>query len=321
MDDARSVSAVSELLGLVRAVAGRHGLPAGPVERPARLGGVNEVLVVGRGEQRYVLRVPRQPRPPEEFAVEAWCSARARELGVATPAVLHTGVLDGRPYSVQRWVEGADGETRRAPELWRTLGRYARTIAEVTLDDAPPALFSRFGRRLDEAWQSHVRYNIDLLGRGDPLVDLGVYPLRDQSRLRAVFLRLERQDFRHGLAHGDLALHNLLVPDGPSAPPVLLDWGSATTGPVPHLDVALLLRNRDERGNPTDAEIDHLLDGFGLRRPEFAAEVAEVRLLQALDLVRWALARAPARVAQTVVDARAVVRGSNPACSPPEVID
>lgn len=118
---------------------------------------------------------------------------------------------------------------------------------------------------------------------------------------------------RHGLVHGDLALHNLLVPPEPSASPVLLDWGSASTGPLPHLDVVLLLRNRDERANPTDTEIAHFLEGYGRHGPVLAAEIQEVRLLQALDLTRWALAHAPVRVAQTVVTARAVVQGSTAA--------
>lgn len=264
-----------------------------------------------------MLRTPRQPRPPEEFAVEAWCSSRARELGVSTPPILHTGVLGGRSYSVQRWVRGADGESRRTPELWRTLGRYAETIADVPLDEAPPTLFSRFGRRLDAAWRAHIRYNIDQLGRDDPLVDLGVYQRTDRARLRETFLRLERRNLRHGLVHGDLALRNLIVPPEPSAPPVLLDWGSATTGPLPHLDLVLLLGNRDERANPTDLEIAHFLEGYGRQDPPLLAEIQEVRLLQAVDLTRWALAHAPDRVAQTALTARAVVRGSTTASALP----
>lgn len=69
-----------------------------------------------------------------------------------------------------------------------------------------------------------------------------------------------------------------------------------------------LLRNRDTQVNPTDAEIGDFIDGYGLRHPGLMAEVEDLRLLQSLDLVRWALQQAPTRVSQAVETAAARVQ-------------
>jgi aminoglycoside phosphotransferase (APT) family kinase protein len=144
---------VTNAADLIRAVARIHGLPDGPLSEPGWPGVVNEVNIVGSGTDRYVIRIPRGRGRAEEFAVEAWCAERAREHAVPTADVVGVGVVNAVAYSVQRFVAGASGETVRSAEVWRTLGRYARIINAIPLDDAPDALFSRFGRDLPAAWQ------------------------------------------------------------------------------------------------------------------------------------------------------------------------
>src|ERR1035437_2704503 len=130
---------------LMRAVARIHGLLDGPISEPAWPGVVNEVNIVGGGTDRYAIRIPRDRVQNEEFAVEAWCAERAREHAIPTADVVAGGMVNAVAYSVQRFVAGASGETVRSAELWRTLGRYARIINAIPLDDAADALFSRFG--------------------------------------------------------------------------------------------------------------------------------------------------------------------------------
>lgn len=288
---------------LIRAVARIHGLPNGPISEPAWPGVVNNVNIVGSGADRYVIRTPRdRGEGTEEFAMEEWCAGRAREHAIPTADIVGVGVVNAVAYSVQRFVAGANGETVRSAELWRTLGKYARTINTIPLADAPEALFSRFGRDLPAAWRAHLDYNVDSLDDADPLLELGVYDRAEQSRVRGIFESLRYHPFEFGLSHGDLALRNLLV--DPGRPPLLIDWGSAVTGPVPHTDLLILLRDHDRLDNPRDDELTFFSEGYGVDLDALRPQLDAMQTLAAIDFVRWARDQSPDLLDQAVVAAR-----------------
>ena len=166
-------------------------------------------------------------------------------------------------------------------------------------DSTPEGLFGRFGRDLPKAWRSHLEYNLDELTADDPLIRLGVYTPAQQAGIRDRIAALASTDL--GLAHGDLSLNNVLVPD--TGPPVLIDWGSATTGPSPWDDVVTVRRNR-VRDGMSDPEWSAFADGCGATPHDVATTVEELTLLSRLDLVRWALDRAPDRLDELVLTAR-----------------
>ena len=287
---------------LMRAVARIHGLLGGPISEPAWPAVGNEVNIVGGGTDRYAIRIPRDRVQNEEFAVEAWCAERAREHAIPTADVVAEGMVNAVAYSVQRFVAGASGETVRSAELWRTLGGYARMIKTIPLEDAPDALFSLFGRDLPAAWRAHLDYNIDSLDVVDPLLELGVYDRAAQSRLRTIVESLRYHSFDFGLSHGALTLRNLLV--DPGRAPVLIDWGSASTGPVPHTDLLNLLRNHDKLNNPRDDELTLFTQGYGVDLDTLRPQLDAMRALAAIDLVRWAREHHPDPVDQTIDAAR-----------------
>jgi aminoglycoside phosphotransferase (APT) family kinase protein len=290
--------------GLLPKLAALHGLPEGPVADPEWPGVMNEVCLVGDPSDRYAVRARSGHGALAEFQAEAWCSAAARRIGLATPRIPFWGVEDGVSYSVQEAVEGDSAERHRGDNLWRFLGESARTIANIDVRSAPEVLFSRFGRDLNTAWRSHVFYNLDQLTLADPLIPLGAYDADDLKVLRAMVSSIARRNFDQGLVHGDLALRNVILPT--VAEPVLIDWGSARTGPVPHVDLINLLRNRDEQQNPTDVEIEAFASGFG-SSPELMQEVRDLRVLHCLDVARWALDRAPERVETAIADIRSSI--------------
>ena len=293
-------------------VAARHGIPSGPIAGPAWPGVMNDVCLVGEIGDRVVVRARRERSALEEFEREAWCAAAVRDLGVRTPRILAHGVVGDVAYSVQEAVEGDSGERHRSNALWRHLGRTARMIASVDLRAAPASLFTRFGRDPDAAWRAHLDYNLGELTRDDPLIGLGVYARSVLPALRHLVGSLGDRPIASGLVHGDLALRNLIV-SGDGAP-VLIDWGSASTGPVPHTDLVNLLRNRDGEAHPTDAEIDAFVAGFQERAVsgelgsgQLLGQARAARVLHGLDVARWAIDRAPDRLPDAVADARTVV--------------
>jgi hypothetical protein len=80
----------------VARIADHLGLPVEPLER-LRAGSVNHTFVVGRDDERCVIRFAIDPLRAEEFLIEAWCLRLAAAHGIAGPAVVAVGSLDGVP--------------------------------------------------------------------------------------------------------------------------------------------------------------------------------------------------------------------------------
>ena len=108
-------------------IATRLGLPAAPIQKlPA--GSVNHTFVVGQDDERCVIRFAVDPLRVDEFLAEAWCLRLASAHGIASPAVVAVGVLEGVPYAVHRFVAHLGQDAVDGRHLWTVLGRYARTI-------------------------------------------------------------------------------------------------------------------------------------------------------------------------------------------------
>lgn len=242
MGDSLGTSPAPRDIRLAREIARRHGLAAADVWPIVGHGSVNHVWVTGSGTARSVIRFAIDPLRNNELEVEAWCLNKAASVGILSPQVIAQGCLKGVPYLIETFMPGTPGSELRSPELWKTLGLYARTVHSIALtDDAPAASFFRFGRDLPRAWKAHLTYNVAQLSPADPLIALGVYPAGQQERLRAALTELSDVDLAFGLCHGDLSLRNLVVPD--TGDPVLIDWGSASAGPLPFGDLSPAVRS------------------------------------------------------------------------------
>ena len=158
------------------------------------------------------------------------------------------------------------------------------------------------------AWQSHLEYNLASLDENDPLVGLGVYAPSDRSRLRELITELAGLPMTFGLSHGDLSPRNLRIAADREA--VLIDWGSAAAGPIPYTDLLHLLKFHDEIGEPSEPELSAFYDGFGAFALPSPTVMMSARVVSSLDLVRWALAHSPDRVAEMADAARRVVAGA-----------
>ena len=292
---------------LASAIARRLGAAPTAAREIVGLGSVNRVFVISlAGGDRWVVRFGRNPLDTSHFAGEAWCLEAAARHGVPAPRLVGAGEFDGTPFIVQTFVDGENADRRRDPELWRTLGGYARRVNGFALDrSAPDALFGRFGRDPRASWSAHVRYNVAQLTSVDPLIDLGVYARADQRELRACIEGLAERVTRFGLSHGDLVPRNVLLP--PRGAPTLVDWGSASAGPVPFVDYLRVLA--DEAGEGfAPADFAAFAEGYGVAPEPLLPTLADIRLLSRIDLVRWALDRRPDRVAEIAAKSALAVR-------------
>lgn len=223
------------LCEVVLEVADRHSLARSPVVPLRGLGSVNHVFCLGSGAERRVVRIPIDGLRQNEFEVEHWCLEQAAMNGIPSPEVVGRGDVSGTPYIVLTYIEGSAVDEPGDLAAWETLGRYGRLAHGLEWTSGPDGLFTRFGRDPDDAWRQHLLYNAAQLTDTDPLIGLGVYPASQQLRFRDMVSELLNYDFTHGLRHGDLAPRNLLMT--PHGSPVLLDWGQASVGPIPHSDI------------------------------------------------------------------------------------
>jgi len=275
--------------GFAARVVRMHGGRADAVV--ALPGVVNRVFRVSGPGTDWVVRYPLDNLRPNEFPTEVWAARQASVLGVPTATVVASGDLEGCPYLVIEYVEPY--QDHGLDQAWQWLGRYAASLVSVPLDEAPREVFSRFGRDLRLAWRAHLMYNLDALSGQDPLLEDGVYPKQDRARLRASIERLMLVDFRHGLVHGDLAPRNL-VQRRPPLPPVLLDWGNATTGPVPWADLQRVYSWTRYDGTVNELALAQFADAAGVVLDEQTTTVLEqMSVVRFLDLARWARERRP----------------------------
>jgi aminoglycoside phosphotransferase (APT) family kinase protein len=142
------------------------------------------------------------------------------------------------------------------------------------------------------------------------LIALGVYEIGQQSSLRARISNLEATEWMFGLNHGDLSLTNLLVPE--HGLPVLIDWGSARAGPSPFLDFVGLLTAHRVQNDPSDQELLAFADGYGISLDTISETLENLMVIEALDLVRWAIDQRPDRLAELAESARVQVANYAP---------
>jgi Ser/Thr protein kinase RdoA (MazF antagonist) len=269
--------------------------------RPLPGGNVNRTYRVTRPTGDVVVRLPVDPRRDDEFPVEEWAARAADRAGIPVAAVVQRGVEDGVPFLVSAYV---DPHPEPVDRPWTQLGRLARAVGCVPLDDAPPSLFSRFGTDLAAAWDAHVRYDLAALDDGDPLLVDGAYAADGLPWLRARFASLARTRFDFGLAHGDLAPRNL-ISRGRDAVPVLIDWGAAATGPAPWTDARRVTEWALVDGTIALADLDAFRDAAGLGGDDARRTLIAMTALHLVDTTRWARERRPDLYAEYAARCRA----------------
>lgn len=264
-------------------------------------GEVNHVFVV----DDWVVRFGRDPLDTDDYSKEAWCLTQSKTYGIPVPDLIATGTLEGVSYIVQSYVAGDNADEFRSPDLWRTLGRYARKVNEIPCDEtAPDSLFPRFGRDLAANWHAHLDYNLAQLTADDPLLSLSVYFPSQADSLRQTFDRLRNRVQIFGLTHGDLVPKNVLLPA--NGPPVLIDWGSASTGPIPYYDYKRIwLDKANERFSKDD--IVAFAEGYGIPIKSLLATITDLHLLDVVDVVRWAIDQRPDLISRYAQQASKVI--------------
>ena len=281
---------------LANCLAEKHlSAPLAGIEHIAKRGEVNQVYLLTTRCERAILRL-NHGTELDRFRKEQWCIQATSGQGVPGPTVLAIGHLESRAYLLLSYIEGANGsDIHSSPMLWEALGRSLRLIHQVETEG--------FGDRLRditsgdrEQWRNFLRYNIAALAADDVLLSTGTLSKSTSQQLQSMFEDLRAKEFTFGLSHGDYSLSNVIVPTGANAVPHIIDWGSARAHIVPHHDLGVILDASLRESSP---EFAALLAGYGLARSQYGRivdDISSLRLLDAIDTLRWATEKAPARI-------------------------
>lgn len=209
----------------------------------------HQTFLLDVGGECLLMKVAREPAEELRLETTAAAVATAREAGVPSPKILGTGIderLGGRPYLVQEYWTGADGE-----DAWPRLTTALREAFLFEMGQATARLHTVRGARYTEGavagprgadWTAHVEIRTENLRRynrragvvAQAEVEAAIGEIR---RLAAATANLVTPT----LVHRDLFLRNTLVHDGAFA--ALLDFEHAryTDAAVEFVKLGLLL--------------------------------------------------------------------------------
>lgn len=270
------------------------------------LGSVNVVFLIETNVGKYIVRLNRQ-ESLNRFKKEHWCINKALLLGIPSPSVIEYGQIADAAYMVQTFVDGQNGKI--VPEhqvgIWEKLGQYARLYHSVSVIGFGEDLTDDDQGTFKDSWTRFVLYNMNSLSAQDALLALGVLTYTTSTQLRRRFEELMHRPFTFGLNHGDLSEQNVLVNQRGEI--FLLDWGCAGAYIVPHFDFNVVLHSGL---SPESRKFQSFLQGYGLSDAEFKEMRPELNVLAALhavDKLRWAIDRNPAKISEFARQAKQVI--------------
>lgn len=251
-------------------------------------GQVNQIYLLKTRKEKYILRTDLTEDNTNRFKKEMWCSQVVNKQGILSPKVFVIGLDGGHPYMIMSYIEGKNGDEATEDEkdkIWKELGKYARKIHSIPVEGYGEGMTT--SGVFKDSWSRFVNYNILSLTPRDKLIELGVITEKESGKMKNIFLELLNPNFNLGLVHYDISLKNtILTAKGEVC---LIDWGSAQSAPVPHLDIAEILESSLDENSKQFALF---LEGYGLTFQEYEKlkpEMAKVNLLIHTDKLRWAI--------------------------------
>lgn len=238
------------------------------VVEPPPNGFTNTVYFANSSAGRVVVRVAASGEI-DTYRKEADVAARARSLGVRTPAVLGVGTTEREAFHVSQYVPGYDLNSSLVPapgSAWQEVGEMTQRlhscrIPHDTPEWRPDASIARFA-------EDRLRYCATVSRSGAPHVG----PAR-LERITEALAVLHTRTISSVLCHGNLQGNNVRVDE--SERPWLIDWGSAS-GHTRLMDIAELYFR-----SPGEENRKAFYEGYGER---FSDEDPFVRELVILKL-------------------------------------
>jgi|GEM_PF-1316323 len=224
----------------------------------------NQVFKVEANDSTHILRInvfdaEEQLRLYEK---EKWCAKKAREVGVLTPMVTHTGMYEEYTYSFQEYIEGNDGREIDPKRIWFALGQIAKSIHKI-----PAGVIS-------------IDYSDKLktLFADDFFVARGIFSAKLAEQIRQRLEEIVGWEYETMLCHGNLSPTNTIVDEEDKV--WLIDWETATGNNVPLADLAEIYTWNTGKEN-----IAEFCRGYELSETYITSMMRDIQTLILLRLV------------------------------------
>lgn len=257
----------------------------------------NKVFKVELPELIVVVRLSPESNT-DQFKKEKWELEQASQRQIISPKVLAVGMQNETPYMVMEYINGTHGsDSEDTNRIWRKLGNYAKIIHQIPIEGFGENMVTsgKFSSNRN-SFAEYVQYNLDCLNAEDRLLQMGILTQAQSEKLRELFENLKKGLFEFGLNHGDLALRNTII--SKSGLISLFDWGSSEVHIIPHFDIVEVLQT-SFKFDSKHQDFIAFLAGYGLSRDQFLEikpTIDTLFILRAIDKLRWALDKNPAKL-------------------------
>ena len=247
------------------------------------LGSVNQIFDIQGKDGSYIVRLNEDLGKEIEYRKEKWCIETVSNLGIPSPKILGTGLTDKVVYMVQEKIRGKNGKQCTSIEkenIWRALGRYAKTFNQVKKIEDQQVEEAEF----HASWKARLEYNLIELNSEDSLLQKKVFTPREHQISKSILTQLVSKKFQVGLVHGDLCPRNVIQHQEKI---YLLDWGTAEINVIPHTELGIMLMSKEASEN----EFQAFKQGYGISNSaylEMENEIESLNFLHTLDKYRWA---------------------------------
>lgn len=253
---------------------------------PVDGGSVNKVFNLNN---ELIVRIGSGTRAPATFAKEKWCIERAIEKEVLAPEVLLIRECGPRVAMVQKKLLGTSGVKLKGDafrEMWRQLGRYAKSINSITAPGYGDRFLSRHSTSL--SWRNWMEYQTSSL-LDDESLWRGLLRRRQLSQIRDRFDELCQWNFDPVLCHANIGERNAIVNRLKDV--YLLDWGNAGGYP-PCWDLAEVVAWNEL----AHSSVQYFCEGYEMpddQRVEMEPQLLLVQTWRWLSSIRWAMDSGP----------------------------
>ena len=222
----------------------------------------NQVFKIEIDDALYILRLFNSEKQLDLYEKEKLCAQIAREAGVKTPEIIHTGFVEGWSYSFQEYIEGTHGTEADEKEVWFKLGQVAKIIHQIPASE----IILDYNQKINDLFD------------GDFFVEKNIFPSKLSEAVKARLKETTVWKFSPVLCHGNLHPSNVIL--NREGELWLFDWETASGNLAPQADLAEIYTWNNGKDN-----IAKFCEGYGLSGDDVQTMMRDIQTLVLLRLI------------------------------------
>lgn len=252
-------------------------------------GEANEVYLVDRGDERFILRLHPGEETVRTYEKERWCIEQSTKVGVPNAECLAIGSGDGKAWMIQTALNAVDATDWRGDRLhvWRQLGKHAAAINSIVTTGFGWDLEDSESGNFGGTWGDVVQWSLNDLFEDGFFRRQLILTGQQEGAARARLEEMVDWTVQPRLSHGNLAPKNAMVAADGTV--FVIDWGTAGSMPAPYQDLSDVMT-----WGWSIAEVSAFMEGYGISESDALQMnrcLQTLVLQRLLDSIKWAARR------------------------------